>query len=301
MPLKTPTLAVLATLVVVLFTYQYLASTPGDLDTYIPLSPNSAKFGSEVPGLNSNIQDAQDLDWDDLPEGGGELLSGEAGASEQRRVKVDLGVMSRCPDARLCESVMDKVFSYPGVREKIDVRLNYIGRPDAKETYGVRCMHGDRECAGNIHQLCMQRHTFNSTFSPPSSTADEPYISSSSLPPYWSFTLAQNFIDSSRTGDLDYAKQCAKAVGVNWEESGVAGCVGEAGANDATSGGKEGQALLLESVERLIDLDVTKSCTILLEGKIRCVHDGSWKNCDDGHEILDFVHSIDREYERLQS
>lgn len=99
MPLKTPTLAVLATLVVVLFTYQYLASTPGDLDTYIPLSPNSAKFGSEVPGLNSNIQDAQDLDWDDLPEGGGELLSGEAGASEQRRVKVDLGVMSRCPDA----------------------------------------------------------------------------------------------------------------------------------------------------------------------------------------------------------
>lgn len=103
----------------------------------------------------------------------------------------------------------------------------------------------------------MQRHTFNSTFSPPSSTADEPYISSSSLPLYWSFTLAQNFIDSSRTGDLDYAKQCAKAVGVNWEESGVAGCVGEAGADDATSGGKEGQALLLESVERLIDFDVT--------------------------------------------
>jgi hypothetical protein len=100
MPLKTTTLAVLATLVVVLFTYQYLASSSsGDLESYIPLSPNSAKFGSEVPGLNSNIQDAQDLDWDDLPDAGGELLSGEAGSSEKRRVRVDLGVMSRCPDA----------------------------------------------------------------------------------------------------------------------------------------------------------------------------------------------------------
>lgn len=62
----------------------------------------------------------------------------------------------------------------------------------------------------------------------------------------------------------------------------------------------------------------SKSCTILIEGKIRCIHDGSWKSCDvggflatlllipsdplskqDGHEILDFVHSIEREYERL--
>lgn len=100
MPHQTTTLAILATLIVVLFTYQYLAARPPvDLDTYIPLSPNSAKFGTEVPELNSNIQDAQDLDWDDLPDGGGELLSGESGVNEKRRVRVDLGVMSRCPDA----------------------------------------------------------------------------------------------------------------------------------------------------------------------------------------------------------
>jgi hypothetical protein len=123
--------------------------------------------------------------------------------------------------------------------------------------YFHRPTNGRSIGAGNIHQLCMQRHTFNSTLSPPSSSADEPYISSSTLPPYWSFTLAQNFLDSSRTGDLDYAKKCAKAVGVDWEESGVAKCVGDAGAEDAMSGGKEGQALLLESVERLVDLDVT--------------------------------------------
>lgn len=109
----------------------------------------------------------------------------------------------------------------------------------------------------------MQRHTFNTTLSPPSSSADEPYISSSSLPPYWSFTLAQNFIDWSRTGDLDYAKQCAKAVGVDWEESGVAECVGDAGADNVIRGGKEGQALLVESVERLIDLDVSYASFLL--------------------------------------
>lgn len=107
----------------------------------------------------------------------------------------------------------------------------------------------------------MQQHTLSSPLTPPIVSNDKPYISPS-LPPYWSFTLAQNFIDWSRTGDLDYAKQCAKAVGVDWEGSGVARCVGAAGDDDVVGeaegvDGEEGQALLLESVERLIDWDVT--------------------------------------------
>ncbi|KAJ9094857.1 hypothetical protein QFC19_007786 [Naganishia cerealis] len=116
--------------------------------------------------------------------------------------------------------------------------------------------------AGNIHQLCMQQHTFDLLLSASLMDADDsqPYLSAA-LPPYWSFTLAQNFIDSSRTGDLDYAKQCAKAVGVDWEKSGVAHCVGSAGSDDyieeIENSGEEGQHLLMESVQKLKELDVS--------------------------------------------
>ncbi|KAJ9097723.1 hypothetical protein QFC21_004761 [Naganishia friedmannii] len=269
MPHQTTTLAILATVVVLLFTYQYLSTSSAvDLQDYIPLSPNSAKFGVDgvSDGLASNIQDAEDLDWDHLPEVDTELMTGPGNhapsdMTEKRKVNVELGVMSRCPDARLCESTMDKVFSYPGIGEKVNITLSYIGRPDKRETYGVKCLHGDRECAGNIQQLCVQQHTFDSTLSPSlMEDADpEPYLNAG-LPPYYSFVLAQNFIDSSRTGDLDYAKKCAEAVGVDWEESGVAQCVGNAGSDDfeiTETGGEEGQQLLYQSAYKLLDLDIT--------------------------------------------
>ena len=41
-----------------------------------------------------------------------------------RRVPVTLGVMSRCPDALLCETLFDKVI--PRVAEKIDIALAYV-------------------------------------------------------------------------------------------------------------------------------------------------------------------------------
>lgn len=40
------------------------------------------------------------------------------------RVPVMLGVMSRCPDALLCETLFDKVI--PRVAEKIDLSLAYV-------------------------------------------------------------------------------------------------------------------------------------------------------------------------------
>jgi hypothetical protein len=40
------------------------------------------------------------------------------------RVPVTLGVMSRCPDALLCETLFDKVI--PRVAEKIDISFAYI-------------------------------------------------------------------------------------------------------------------------------------------------------------------------------
>lgn len=54
----------------------------------------------------------------------------------------------------------------------------------------------------------------------------------------------------------------------------------------------EGRALLRDSVLASGLLGVTKSCTILIEGEAVCVHDGTWKNCPNGHEIGDFVGQV---------
>jgi hypothetical protein len=77
----------------------------------------------------------------------------------------------------------------------------------------------------------------------------------------------------------------------------------------------------------------SKSCTILIEGRVRCIHDGSWYDCDvsvdlvlgaaspsasrrfhharvvlkstllilqEGHEVGDFVRTIEKEWKKLQ-
>jgi hypothetical protein len=44
------------------------------------------------------------------------------------RVPVVLGVMSRCPDALLCEGVFNDVVESPGIWDKIDLSLSFIGR-----------------------------------------------------------------------------------------------------------------------------------------------------------------------------
>ena len=42
------------------------------------------------------------------------------------KVPVVLGVMSRCPDAHLCESVFDEVVQH--VEDKIDLTLTFLGK-----------------------------------------------------------------------------------------------------------------------------------------------------------------------------
>jgi hypothetical protein len=55
-----------------------------------------------------------------------------------RRVPVMLGVMSRCPDALLCETLFDGVI--PKVAAKIDLSLAYVARH-------VSSFHqSDRDC-----------------------------------------------------------------------------------------------------------------------------------------------------------
>jgi hypothetical protein len=42
-----------------------------------------------------------------------------------------------------------------------------------------------------------------------------------------------------------------------------------------------------------------KSCTIIINGKQRCIRDGSWYDCPDGHSVDDFVRIIQEEAGRI--
>ncbi|KAG6330570.1 hypothetical protein ID866_8522 [Astraeus odoratus] len=188
------------------------------------------------------------------------------------KVPVVLGVMSRCPDAMLCESVWDRVLQRVG--DKVDISLSFIAKPNpSDEIYGVTCMHGVEECAGNVHELCVAKYHPTSE--------------------WWSFLQCQNFQGRDQVGLPDTAVKCAETAGFEWEHDQARQCAGDNGR------GHEGIRLLQESVRNSIQLGIKKSCTIIINGKQVCIHDGTWYDCEGGHTPTDFIRQINEEYERL--
>ena len=57
--------------------------------------------------------------------------------------------------------------------------------------------------------------------------------------------------------------------------------------------GEFAKNLLQASFNRTTDAGVSKSCTVRLNGEVRCIRDGGeWKDCDGGHEASDLVADI---------
>jgi len=190
---------------------------------------------------------------------------------EPVNVPVVLGVMSRCPDAIKCESVLNQVVYE--VEDKIDLSLTFIGKINSSEPdFGVTCMHGPEECAGNVHELCAVKYARTLI--------------------WWKFVQCENAQGRSKIGTPTTALQCAEEAGIDWE-----GDVGRCAGLDGL--GVEGVALLKASVKHTQSLGVQKSCTILINNRAVCVHDGGWQDCEDGHEPEDFIRQINVEYRRL--
>ena len=60
--------------------------------------------------------------------------------------------------------------------------------------------------------------------------------------------------------------------------------------------------LLRKSVERSRENNVTKSCTVRLAGKVRCIRDGGvWKDCEGGSEVDDLVRDVKELYDEANS
>lgn len=157
--------------------------------------------------------------------------------------------------------------------------LFLLGSINASEPdFGVTCMHGPGECAGNVQQLCVQKYK--------------------PLQTWWEFVMCQNYQSRDRIGNADVALKCARASGIDWETSGVGQCAGLDGSGVAD----EGVKLLKESVVETKALGVTyvdfvficegegrliwnmavyrKSCTVIINGEQVCIHDGTWQKCE---------------------
>ncbi|KAI9513337.1 hypothetical protein F5148DRAFT_1273263 [Russula earlei] len=195
-------------------------------------------------------------------------------STNRLRVPVTLGVMSRCPDALLCETLFDNVI--PRVAEKINLSLAYVAKfNESDPDFGVTCMHGPGECAGDVQQLCVAKHTPMRT--------------------WWEFVMCQNYQGRNQIGEPNVAFKCARTAKIDWEGSGVGQCVGL----DGSGTGYEGVRLLHDSVGVVKSLGITKSCSVVIDGEKVCVHDGTWKDCENGHQVKDFVNQIEAAYDRL--
>jgi len=195
-------------------------------------------------------------------------------STDALRVPVILGVMSQCPDALLCETLFDKVI--PRVAEKIDLSFAYVATVNGSDPeFGVTCKHGRDECAGDVQQLCVAKYT--------------------PMKAWWEFVMCQDYQGRARIGRSDVALRCARTAKIDWNGSPVGQCAG----SDGSGTGEEGVRLLRDSVHVASSLGITKSCTILINGEKVCVHDRTWKNCENGHEIKDFINQIEDAYQEL--
>ena len=135
----------------------------------------------------------------------------------------------------------------------------------------VSCKHGPSECLGNMIILCAAK------------LYPDPKLH---------LGFANCLIDEySHIPERDFVEDCALTHGVDFEKM-----------NDCISEEGEGVDLLRRSIERSATNNVTRSCTVRLDGKFRCIRDGGeWYDCEDGSSVKDLVHDIDALYNKTQS
>jgi hypothetical protein len=106
------------------------------------------------------------------------------------------------------------------------LRPNSFARLNASDPeFGVTCLHGRDECAGNVQQLCAIKYT--------------------PMKIWWEFVTCQNYEGKDKIGRPDVALKCARTAKIDWDDSGVGRCAGL----DGSGTGEEGVQLLQENVK----------------------------------------------------
>jgi hypothetical protein len=69
----------------------------------------------------------------------------------------------------------------------------------------------------------------------------------------------------------------------------------EDGGDDDDGDGHMAWGLLKKSFQRSADANVTKSCTVRLDGEVRCIRDGGeWSDCKGGSGVGDLTADVER-------
>ncbi|CAF4318029.1 unnamed protein product [Rotaria socialis] len=175
-------------------------------------------------------------------------------------VRVDFFVMSKCPDARKCELLFTPTLSklFPIV----NFTVSYIGYE--KKSNEFECMHGPSECLGNKQQLCVQSMSSQTTL--------------------LKFLQCQS---RNLENIPDNGERCVKETSddtLKWSD--IDACVKSDKANE----------LFHKSLEKTRSASATKSCTIHLNGKFWCMHDGTWYGCSEGRDEKSLIKSICSRY-----
>ncbi|TKA72694.1 hypothetical protein B0A55_06491 [Friedmanniomyces simplex] len=178
------------------------------------------------------------------------------------RVPLEAHIMSRCPDARDC--LHDMILpAMQKISHKVDFKLSYIGNI-TNEDDGVSCKHGQSECLGNIVELCA------------ASLYPDPKV-------YLGFVMCMTR-DYEDIPDRSLVEDCALEHGMSMAK------LNKCAVDDD---GAVGLDMLKASFNRSADAGVAKSCTVRLNGNVRCVRDnGTWTDCEGGSTASDLVHDV---------
>lgn len=135
-------------------------------------------------------------------------------------------------------------------------------------------MHGHSECNGDIDQLCIMKH----------------------------------FPSSDPLGNYAYT-DFLKCVGPDIKNipKNTDSCLKSIGATDdiiekvhTCAQGEEGKKLMTASIHYTLGRcghhPGCRSCTMWLDEKKACVHDGGWKDCPVGHTVNEWVKAICDKY-----
>lgn len=153
------------------------------------------------------------------------------------------------------------------------LRTTYIMGATPGPKGKMDCMHGPSECAGNVQQLCVQSHT----------------------PRHQSLHWLGRFLLCSwehrgMIGRKELLGMCLPQLGVPLD-------VVKQMEQCTVPGAAEGQGLVVNSAARVTKLGVKKSCTVFIDNKLHCIHDGGgWYNdkegCPGGSKPEDFTRAI---------
>ncbi|KAK1071845.1 hypothetical protein LTR74_002945 [Friedmanniomyces endolithicus] len=177
------------------------------------------------------------------------------------RVPLEAHIMSRCPDARDC--LHDMILpAMQKISHKVDFKLSYIGNSTTDD--GVTCKHGQSECLGDIVELCA------------ANLYPDPKV-------YLGFVMCMTR-DYEDIPDRSLVEDCALEHGISMAR------LNKCAIDDD---GAVGMDMLKASFNRSSNAGVEKSCTVRLNGQVRCVRDnGTWTDCEGGSKATDLVHDV---------